>query len=86
MKSRPGRLLSLEEEDGAVAEVEVDEVLGLVRNEGAEVTSNNAMPGWTLALIELERRFSVGLNEYEELVAITYGLLDELSDVLLQVR
>ena len=53
--------MSFEEEDGAVAEVEVDEVLGLMCNEGAEVASDNAVPGWALALIELKRRLSVGL-------------------------
>jgi len=78
------RLLCLEEKDGAVAEIKVDEVLGLVRNKGAEVASDNAMPGRPLALIELEGRLLVGLNEYEELVTATYGLLDELSDVLLK--
>jgi len=57
------RLLCLEEKDGAVAEIKVDEVLGLMRNEGAEVASDNAVPGRPLALIE--------------------GLLDELSNVLL---
>lgn len=48
-----GRLLRLEEEDGAVSEVEVDEVLGLVSDEGSEVTTDDAVPCWTLALIKL---------------------------------
>jgi len=52
MKSRYSHLLCLEEEDGAVAEVEVDEMFRLVGDEGAEVTSNNAVPSWSLALIE----------------------------------
>lgn len=47
------RLLGLEEEDRAVAQVEVDEVFSLVRDEGAEVSSHDAMPGGTFSLIEL---------------------------------
>jgi len=48
-----GRLLGFEEEDCAVSEVEVDEVLGLVRDEGAEVATYDAVPCWTSAIIEL---------------------------------
>jgi hypothetical protein len=46
-------LLGLEEENGAVAEVEVYEVLCLVGDERAKVATNNAVPGRALALIEL---------------------------------
>jgi len=46
--------LCLEEEDGAVAEVEVDEVFGLVGDKGSEVAAYNAMPGRPFALVELE--------------------------------
>jgi len=55
--SRPvhqtARLLGLEEEDGAVAKVEVDEVFGFVGDEGSEVAAYDAVPGWAFALIEL---------------------------------
>jgi len=47
-------LLRLEEEDGAVTEVEVDEVLCLVGDERAKVTADDTVPGRALALIELE--------------------------------
>jgi hypothetical protein len=47
------RLLSLEQEDGAVAQVEIDKVLSLVSNEGSEVAAYNAMPGRAFALVEL---------------------------------
>lgn len=46
-------LLSLEEENGAVAEVEVDEVFGFMCNEGAKVASYDTVPCWTSAIIEL---------------------------------
>jgi hypothetical protein len=47
-------LLGLEEEDCAVAEVEVYEVLCLVRDEGAEVAAYDAVPCRAFALVELE--------------------------------
>ena len=50
MKSRS---LGLEEEDRAVAEVEVDEVFGLMRDEGAEISSHDAVPGWAFSLVKL---------------------------------
>lgn len=46
-------LLSLEEEDGVVAEVEVYEVLGLVSDEGAEISADDTVPGWASSVIEL---------------------------------
>ena len=36
-----------------MTEVEVYEVLSLVGDEGAKVTSNNTVPCWALAVIEL---------------------------------
>ena len=48
------KLLGLEEEDRAVTEVEVYEMLCLVRDERAKVAAYDAVPGRTLALIELE--------------------------------
>jgi hypothetical protein len=46
-------LLSLEEQDSAVAEIEVDEVLSFVRHKTAKVTTNDAVPGRPLAFVEL---------------------------------
>lgn len=46
-------LLGLEEEDGAVPEVEVYEVLRFVGYEGSEVAPNDAVPSRALSLIEL---------------------------------
>lgn len=45
--------MGLEEEDGAVTEVEVYEVLGFVGDEGSEVAAYDAMPGWAFAFVEL---------------------------------
>jgi hypothetical protein len=36
-----------------VTEVEVDEVLRLMCNEGPKISSYDTMPGWALSLIEL---------------------------------
>ena len=43
----------LEEKDGDLAQVEVDEVLRLVGHIGAEVTADDAMPGGVVLLVEL---------------------------------
>lgn len=45
--------MGLEEEDRAVAQVEVDEVFCLVCDEGAEVSSYDAVPGRAFSLVEL---------------------------------
>jgi hypothetical protein len=47
-------LLSLEEENCTMAEVEVDKVLGFVSDKRAEVATDNAVPSRALALIELK--------------------------------
>merc|ERR1719247_690816 len=43
----------LEEENRHLSEIEVDEMLRLVRHIGAEVTAHNAMPCWVVFLVEL---------------------------------
>lgn len=42
-----------EKQDGDLSEVEVDEMLGLVRHVAPEVTSHNAMPGWVVLFVKL---------------------------------
>ena len=48
----------LEEEDGDLTKVEVDEVLGLVSDIGAEVAAHDAVPGGVVLLVKL--LFDVG--------------------------
>merc|ERR1740117_1038011 len=50
--NKAGALARLEEEDRDLAEVEVDEVLGLVGHVGAEVTADNRVPGRVVLLVE----------------------------------
>jgi hypothetical protein len=45
--------LSLKQKNGAVSEVKVYEVFGLVRDEGSEIAAYNTVPGWTFTFIEL---------------------------------
>jgi len=47
------KLSALEEEDGDLAQIEVDEMFRLVGYVGTEVSSNDAMPGWVVLLVEL---------------------------------
>lgn len=48
-----GALLGFKEEDGAMAEVEVDEVFSLVGDKRAEIPPHDAVPGWALSVVEL---------------------------------
>ena len=47
------RSAGLEEEDRDLAQVEVDEVLGLVGDVGAEVPAHDGVPGGVVLLVEL---------------------------------
>jgi hypothetical protein len=47
------RSSGLEEEDGNLTKVEVDEMLGLMGNVTSEVTSHNDVPGGVVLLVKL---------------------------------
>ena len=49
----PRRLSALEEQDGHLAKVKVDEMAGLVGDVGAEVSSDDAVPRRVVLLVEL---------------------------------
>jgi len=75
-------LSGLEEEDGDLAEVEVDEVLGLVGDVGAEVAAHDAVPGGVVLLVELllDEGGDVLLD-----VVLLEGLRGAVDSVLLHV-
>jgi len=75
-------LSGLEEEDGNLAEVEVDEVLGLVGDVGAEVAAHDAVPGGVVLLVELllDEGGDVLLD-----VVLLEGLRGAVDSVLLHV-
>jgi hypothetical protein len=79
---RPYHLLGLEEEDGTVTQIEVDEMFRLVRDEAAKVPSHNAVPGWTLPFVE--RSLDVLRNV---LLDCEFGhcLLSDIDGLLLHV-
>lgn len=47
-------LLSFEQQDRSVAQVEVDKVLGLVRYEASKVPAHDAVPGSSFPRIKLQ--------------------------------
>ena len=72
----------LEEEDSDLTKVEVDEVLGLVSDVGAEVTAHDAVPGGVVLLVELllDESGDVLLN-----VEALEGLRGDVDGILLHV-
>ena len=59
--------MCLKEEDRAVAQVEVDEVFGLMCDEGTEISSYDAVPGRAFSLVELCRvRYYILILERKE--------------------
>ena len=72
----------LEEKDRNLTKIEVDEVLGLVGHIGAEVTSDNCVPGGVVLLVEflLDEGGDVLLN-----VVALKGLSANVDSVLLHI-
>jgi len=75
-------LARLEDEDGDLAQVEVDEVLRLVRHVRAEVAADNAVPGGVVLLVEL--LLDEGGNVLLDVVLLQ-GLRGAVDGVLLHV-
>lgn len=46
------KLTALEQQNGNLSQVEVDEVTGLVRYIRSKVASDDAMPGWVILFVE----------------------------------
>lgn len=49
----PDPSLRLEKKNGTMAQVEVDEMLSFMCDERSEVATNDAVPGWSFALVKL---------------------------------
>merc|ERR1712071_676586 len=75
-------LTRLEEEDGDLSKVEVDEMLGLVGDVRAEVSAGDAVPSWVVLLVELflDERGNVLLD-----VVLLNSLCCDVDGVLLHV-
>jgi len=75
-------LSRLEEEDGDLSKVEVDEVLGLVGDVGAKVAAHDAVPGGVVLLVKLflDEGGDVLLD-----VVLLEGLRGAVDSVLLHV-
>ena len=76
------RSAGLEEEHGYLTHVEVDEVLGLMGDVGAEVAANHAMPRGVVLLIEL--LLDVGRNVLLD-VELLQGNVSAVNSILLHL-
>ena len=75
-------LSGLEEKNGDLSEIEIDEVLGLVCDIGAEVAANDAMPRRVVLFVEL--LLDVGGDVLLDVVLLQ-GLGGAIDRVLLHV-
>ena len=75
-------LAGLKQEDGDLSEIEVDEVLGLVGDIGAEVATDHTVPGGSVFLVEL--LLDVGGNIFLDGILL-HGLRGYVDSVLLHV-
>ena len=82
IEDQSGRSAGLEEEDGDLAHVKVDEVFGFVGDVGAEVPAHDTVPGGVVLLVELF--FDVGCDVLFD-VELFEGYVGTVDGVLLHL-
>uniref|UniRef100_A0AAY4E447 Dynein light chain n=1 Tax=Denticeps clupeoides TaxID=299321 RepID=A0AAY4E447_9TELE len=75
------RSARLEEQDGHLAQVEVDKMLGLVGHVAAKVPTHNAVPGWVV-LLKVDRKYLLDVGRD---VLLDVVLLQRLGGALHRV-